>query len=185
MGKVLSLVWTRCLPAWGAGVWLTVERELWVGQEGLQSCTWPDLVMHAPCDLWCNTGCFSLKAICFPPTYCVSPQKSLPWKKMPSHQPGKSGFLSPLSLDLLTSFHSQKHICSRPTESTSEISALASLELGISREPEEGNESRRWSREVWKEMQGKNETHVWSQATGWVCEGKNRTYRKEFWTQGN
>lgn len=183
MGKVLSLVWTRYLPAWGADLRLTVEWEeweCWGGWDGLEWCTCPDLVIHTPCDLRWNTGCFSLKPICFLPTYCVSPQKSLPWKN-------KGLVLSLIShasclVSLSTSFPSENHICPRPTESTSKISALASLDLGIFRELEGGNESRRWCNEVSKEIDRKNENQciIPGYQMGMWRKGRSRTFRKEF-----
>jgi len=102
-------------------------EECWDVRESLEPQTWPGPVMHAPCHLWRNTGCFSLKAICFPPTYCVRPQKSLPLKKcLVISLVSQASCLLSLSLDLVPS---QKHICCSPMESTAEISALPSLEL--------------------------------------------------------
>lgn len=61
-------------------MWLTVgggSAEMY-----RRACSpWPGPVAQAPRHLRWNTGCFFLKAIHFPPSYRVSPERSLPWEK--------------------------------------------------------------------------------------------------------
>lgn len=91
---------------------------------------------------------------------------------MPGHQPGKSCFMSPLSL--LTLSPARGTFVTAPQSPQQKCLLCLPWNWEKSTAVEEGNERRWWGKEVAKEMDKKNEMDVWSQPTGWVLWRKGR-----------